>query len=1019
MEPLSALSIACNVMQVISFGLGTISLCKKIYETGHPDLGLVESGRHLEGIGRSLTQQLKHRTKSLTAEDRAFIKIANQCADDARALQDEAAYLAPKKEHEIRGAIMATGRSLWHSKKLKKLEENLSRSQRLLETCLLERICDESQANAIQYRDDFANLDRTLQDFVKQYAEGQRTLSGLLQANFQTIKDQVTKESDTTRQEVTAHITNELLSHHKGIEDKITTGTTQVPQEIVDSLREELRLKDGMEERQRLLESLKYPETNARYNKISETCPDTFKWVFDPDISGIDSSGNPGAALLKWLKSDGRLFWISGKPGSGKSTLTKFIVLHPRTREALEQWREQTRIIHHFFWLPGSEMQNSIHGMLCSLLHQSLLEDFLTLELQEEETHIHVETTVFLQFPELKKKSSHWDWSTADLMNVLFYHLESSLLTYCFFLDGLDEVFPKDGPHRLLQVLDRLVLLPSVKLCVSSRPEHVFTTRFEENPFLRMQDLIAPDIQAYAYEVFREQTGVSVLPDCINRIIRIITDKADGVFLWAVLVLKSFRRGLSNGDTWDELQRRLDIVPMDLMDLYRDMWSRLNDDSAIYKETAALYISLIIRYKALGGIKFPIFYGKSEQLTVIDFMAASNSRSEIDDFLGQSAKVSSLDLEKKCEQTIKNINIRCAGLLNIYPRNGTVDLSRSEWWQPVCRETSYGCLLRYLLMEVDFVHRSAYDFLIDTEDGQKIWKNHGSTDFQLLCHLVKGRMARYRVLGSLAPWMHENGMTTSLTAIEFGINPQSICDWLSNATETQMITPVQAESLLAILCRASVNGDLIFDINLKSAFVDAPTDRIERSWDDIDPSNRANMHEMTPEVYSKYRLGRPWDLLALVFSVFGTFVEGWIARHSDSLTAESLCYMLADRPLEHDLEVRDIFYHPDRALMLHGRCLEGHKTFKFPSMALDNFTSRFNSELGDQVLLEVNVSFAIECVIARHFRKGKDRPALVGHEGCTMYPADAEPLRLARDSTEDSDMDGSARQIFQVYWVDK
>lgn len=130
MDPLSAFGIACNLMQVISFGLETVSLCEEIYKTGHPDLSLAESGRHLEKIGRSLTQELKLCPTSLTADDKEFIKVANQCAKDARALQDEAAYLEPKKAHKIGAAIGATVRSFRHKRRLDRLKQNLLGSQK-------------------------------------------------------------------------------------------------------------------------------------------------------------------------------------------------------------------------------------------------------------------------------------------------------------------------------------------------------------------------------------------------------------------------------------------------------------------------------------------------------------------------------------------------------------------------------------------------------------------------------------------------------------------------------------------------------------------------------------------------------------------------------------------------------------------------------------------------------------------------------------------------------------------------
>jgi hypothetical protein len=60
-----------------------------------------------------------------------------------------------------------------------------------------------------------------------------------------------------------------------------------------------------------------------------------------------------------------------------------------------------------------------------------------------------------------------------------------------------------------------------------------------------------------------------------------IAGKADGVFLWVVLAIKSILRGLSAQDE-EELRRRLDRLPSDMTSLYYDKWRRLNEDEDLY-----------------------------------------------------------------------------------------------------------------------------------------------------------------------------------------------------------------------------------------------------------------------------------------------------------------------------------------------------------------------------------------------------------------------------------------------------
>jgi GTP1/Obg family GTP-binding protein len=52
---------------------------------------------------------------------------------------------------------------------------------------------------------------------------------------------------------------------------------------------------------------------------------------------------------VPWLQSESKMFWVSGKPASGKSTLMKYIITSPETLEYLEEWKPNVRLLHHFF----------------------------------------------------------------------------------------------------------------------------------------------------------------------------------------------------------------------------------------------------------------------------------------------------------------------------------------------------------------------------------------------------------------------------------------------------------------------------------------------------------------------------------------------------------------------------------------------------------------------------------------------------------------------------------------------
>ena len=70
----------------------------------------------------------------------------------------------------------------------------------------------------------------------------------------------------------------------------------------------------------RFFESLHYDRMRARQENIIDAHAQTFEWVLDPHqlSSGLDSKDS----FLEWLTNGNGIFWITGKAGSGKSTLS-------------------------------------------------------------------------------------------------------------------------------------------------------------------------------------------------------------------------------------------------------------------------------------------------------------------------------------------------------------------------------------------------------------------------------------------------------------------------------------------------------------------------------------------------------------------------------------------------------------------------------------------------------------------------------------------------------------------------
>jgi hypothetical protein len=55
-----------------------------------------------------------------------------------------------------------------------------------------------------------------------------------------------------------------------------------------------------------------------------------------------------------------------------------------------------------------------------------------------------------------------------------------------------------------------------------------------------------------------------------------IAEKASGVFLWVVVVVRSLLEGLGDGDRLSDLQKRLDALPPELDDLFKRILHNFN-----------------------------------------------------------------------------------------------------------------------------------------------------------------------------------------------------------------------------------------------------------------------------------------------------------------------------------------------------------------------------------------------------------------------------------------------------------
>ncbi|KAI8689233.1 NACHT domain-containing protein [Fusarium keratoplasticum] len=705
-------------MQTITFAGQTLSLCRKISKDGQPDPALNDYSLELSKISETLKSNLNRGTGVLSSDDLALRDTAEKCLDVATKLAQEMQNLSPQNGQKGDRISFRLGfKTLFRKPRLEQLETSLRNIQSVMNTQLLVRTLNRVDASTIEQQGALTDSRRLLEDTIQQCsAINENKLDLIAQGNTET-RDQLLQAMNNAQSRMEAHIMSESSKNTQLLQTHITAVESNTQRQI-DQFQE---WKDKQNEEvgyQRLLQSLKFESMEERKNQITENYPQTYCWILEgPDEesslsewttvdeddstggfsprSSFDGEGGHWDSFVDWLESKCHIYWISGKPGSGKSTLMKFVSSNPKTKRLLGNWQSEVQIFSHYFWKAGSEIQQSLKGLLCSLMYQIFCENR-----QMALNYLHKTRGI------CQKPSSSADWDTEKLEALLQNCVSESTSGICLFIDGLDEFSPQGDYHDLLFLLDRLSG-PRVKLCLSSRPEQVLRNHLQVHASLRMQDLTENDMRKYATGCLHRAISPTGQKLRIKAFVHSIICKADGVFLWVVLVSKSLARGIENGDSDTELGQRLESMPGDLAALYKDMWSRLNDDCGIYQKSSSWFFNIIFaaEYTVEERVHSRTLQClKRGSVSVFELMAAADA-TVLDRFLDRGEEFSTAEIDKRCSHVARAVEIRSAGLLEV-----SNELPRRN------------SMVHYAKMKVLFIHRTARDFLLENEDGRRLWQ---------------------------------------------------------------------------------------------------------------------------------------------------------------------------------------------------------------------------------------------------------------------------------------------------------
>lgn len=466
-----------------------------------------------------------------------------------------------------------------------------------------------------------------------------------------------------------------------------------------------------------ILEQLRFREMTDREEMVALAHRKTFGWIFDSRKGQQHRWTN----FVDWLTGEETLYWITGKAGSGKSTLMKFILNDSRTTQYLERCADSLPLVvaRFYFWNSGTTMQMSVQGLLRTLLSQvANKRKNLIPSLFPKRWHYHKRYGDDLH-----------PWDLLELQKAFKALLQEDRksIKLCFFIDGLDEF---SGDHvGLVSMIQGFVLQSTAKFCISSRPWVCFEDAFGHGPHLLLERLTYPDIEAYVISQFRENKRFLELekeePEYTQRLVGEIARKAAGVFLWVLLVVRSLLEGFSNADRTYDLQRRLDALPADLEDLFSKMLDRIDP---FYREHASQLFQLI--------------RAAHEPLTLLQMSFAD----EEDLDFAIRAKVKPLNMKeimRRQEVMNRRLKSRCMGLLEVPLIDDTKDVDDGSLSSPLMTGLTPLSYKVDKSRTVQYLHRTVKDYL----EQPLVWKRIVSMSQRTYCPnfaLLRSYLLRFK-----------------------------------------------------------------------------------------------------------------------------------------------------------------------------------------------------------------------------------------------------------------------------------
>ncbi|KAL8340712.1 hypothetical protein RB601_006689 [Gaeumannomyces tritici] len=322
-----------------------------------------------------------------------------------------------------------------------------------------------------------------------------------------------------------------------------------VIRKMADEGREMVHSQCDENDKPECIQSLCFPNIDARQQDIASAHPGTCDWLFRTDEFRIwqNRTDLPGSQGVLWIK---------GKPGAGKSTLMKHTWGH--CEQAFEKYTRAA----YFFNARGVELEKTPYGMLRSLVYQlvteepSAFERFLRIFRDKREKH-----------------GTQREWRESELKEFLLSEMQHGqpkpLLLLVDALDECSELHVRDVVKYLQDLSDAAATSARIlNICLSSRHYPHISMR-------TCQELVVENSWGHDRDIAAYVRGTLIKPG--GELKGALIGKASGVFMWVVLVVAMLNTAYDEGKV-EAMHRTLHEVPSDLDDLFQTLLARDKPD---------------------------------------------------------------------------------------------------------------------------------------------------------------------------------------------------------------------------------------------------------------------------------------------------------------------------------------------------------------------------------------------------------------------------------------------------------